>query len=62
MISSNDVDSIRDNLYEAQEALVESSKHHKDHALNRIAHHLHIAIGLADDLRIDAMDAEDEEE
>jgi hypothetical protein len=62
MISSDDVDSIRDNLYEAQEALVESSKHHKDYPLNRIAHHLDIAIGLADDLRVDALDAEDGEE
>ena len=62
MISSDDVDSIRDNLYEAQEALVESLKHHKDYPLIRIAHHLDIAIGLADDLRIDALDAEDEEE
>ena len=62
MISSDDVNSIRDNLYEAQEALVESLKHHKDYPLDRIAYHLDIAIGLADDLRMDALDAEDEEE
>ena len=59
--SSDDFDSdIRAPLYELLDALNENYATSSDKALDLIHHHLVEAIGLADDYRIDLMDAEDD--
>jgi len=62
MISSNDVDSIRNQLYELRDEIVGHVKTKDDHLLRKLEKAILDSLDIADDLRIDAMDAEDEEE
>jgi len=62
MISSDDVDSIRNQLYELRDEIVGHVKTKDDHLLRKLEKAILDSLDIADDLRIDALDSEDEEE
>ena len=62
MINSDDVDSIRNQLYELRDEIIGHVKTKDDHLLRKLEKAILDSIDIVDDLHIDALDAEDEEE